>query len=612
MNQANALGASLYLLLLLTLGLVASGCPGDGQMGDDDDVSDDDDDSYPDDDDDDQVDDDDDTGPVEPPIDDAFAEALEDHLAEVFADHAPPGLVVAVKAPGHAVWSAALGVSDLDAGTAMQPTDRFKAGEITKGFVAATLLQMEDEDDLIMWQVVPLWYPAAPDTWTMTTNQLLANIGGAPDYRDHASFDDSQAWEPEALASMAIELPITGSPGAEWQASATNYVVAGLIAEGISGNSWEQETDSRFLTTLDLDDTYLPTGSNGWGNVIPGYTGTTDVSGHNHPSAFSGAGSMVSTAPDLAVWGAALYGGDVLGDSLGAMVSDAHSLVPQYRYGLATLIYLQNEGGPQLWGHASDQPGYSAWMGYRQEFDTSVVLMGNDDSFDPMLASLDFWPIVEQHVDMVDPGDDDDAVYLAEPEGQHRLWVFRRQLPHAGSAADPSHDGVQLSGWWDFDNEGGTVGHFTVMSADFSSGSPTGGVSCDVEANGTYDPGDMVSGITGVVYLQDWSFGGCPAWPDAGTWQGYLESQIPALYLVPIDQLTTGWEASWAGASDDLGGTTVLIDFIDSWLTGTGAGMGAVGTPMVILADTSEIVGTEGEVPPWGFLGFTWQTPGDQ
>ena len=600
------------LLLLLGLGLVASACPGNGRP-DDDDGSDDDDDGAGDDD---TAPDDDDFVPDDPPISDEFAQALEDQLQATFAAQDAPGMVLAVQAHGRAIWSTSIGVSHRDDGTDMQPDDRFKAGEITKGMIAARLLQLEDVDEIPLWEVASLWYPPGlPETWFMTTNQLLANTGGAPDYRDHDDFDVDATWEPGQLVTMATELPVVHNPGSEWTDSATHFVLGSLIIEGLVGTTWQADLQSEFIDALSLTDTYIPAGSNGWGDVVPGYTGSADVSGDDHPSAFGGSGALVSTAPDLARWGQALYSGDVLGDSLGQMVGDPWSLVPQYRYGLATLVYQQHEGGPQLWGHAGNLPGHAVWMGYRQEFDTSMVLFANDDQVDPLIASLDFWPIIEQHVGMIDPGDDDDdddAVALEEPHGQHRLWVFKRQLPHVGSAADPDHDGVQLSGWWDFDNDGETVGHFTVMSADFSSGSPTGGVSCDVVANGTYNPGDQTNGITGSLHLESWNFNTCPGWSDAGAWQGYLESQVPWLYLVPIDQVTTGWQASWPGAEDDLGGTTVLIDFINSWMGGTGAGLGAVGTPMVILADSSDLVTGEGEVPPWGYLGFTWQTTGDQ
>jgi hypothetical protein len=252
-------------------------------------------------------------------------------------------------------------------------------------------------------------------------------------------------------------------------------------------------------------------------------------------------------------------------------------------------------------------------LGFRQEQQTAMVLMGNDDSFDPMLASLNLWPIIEQYVGFVAPGDDDDddAAGMPDPEGQHNFVAFKPQLPHAGSPASSGHDGVQLTGWWDFDNNAETIGHFTVMSADFSSGSPIGGVSCEVEANGTYDPGDLVSGITGVVYLQTWSFAGCPAWPDASAWAGYLPSHAANLYFVPLEQVPTDWAASWAGASSDMGGITNIGDYLSDWLSTTGAGLGAVETPYVVLGDVSDIVDAETEVPPWGFLGFTWQAPGD-
>ena len=581
---------------------------------DDDVIAPDDDDVIAPDDDDIAPDDDDSAGPDLPAIEADFAADLEAELADLFAQYSPPGMVLSVKTSTNAVWSSAFGVSDTSAGTAMAVDDRFKAGEITRGFVGAMVLQLEDEGEIELWQIVPLWYTPAPATWYMTVNQAMTNTGGVPDYRQHASFDPDLVWTAADLASLAISMPVVNSPGSQWENSATGMVVASLIAEDLVGQAWEQEVEDRFITPLELDDTWIPTGSAGWGDVIPGYTGLVDVTDDNHPSAYGGSGAMVSTAPDLATWGQALYSGDVLGDSLGALTGEPFSTVAQYSYTLATVVYQETEGGPQLWGHASDLPGYSVWLGFRQEHQTAMVLMANDDSFDPMLASLDFWSIIENHVGFVaPPGDDDDSAAAGspDPEGQHNFIAFKPQLPHVGPPADPSHDGVQLTGWWDFDNDGETIGHFTVMSADFSSGSPTGGVSCEIEANGSYDPGDLVSGITGTLDLQTWNFTGCPAWPDGGIWNGYLPSHASNLYFVPLEQVPTDWVASWSGASADMGGITNIGDYLADWLATTGAGLGAVETPYVVLGDVSDIVDAESEVPPWGFFGFTWQAPGD-
>jgi CubicO group peptidase (beta-lactamase class C family) len=85
---------------------------------------------------------------------------------------------------------------------------------------------------------------------------------------------------------------------------------------------------------------------------------------------------MASTAHDLAIWAAALYGGDVLSaDSLDQMTT----FLQPGLYGLGTDVALF--AGHRGHGHRGGIRGYESSMWYFPDSDVSVVLLSNQGNW---------------------------------------------------------------------------------------------------------------------------------------------------------------------------------------------------------------------------------------
>ena len=89
--------------------------------------------------------------------------------------------------------------------------------------------------------------------------------------------------------------------------SNTNCFMLGLIIEKVTGQSWEQEIDSRIITPLGLKDTtFVDQEILGGGVLVPGYAktpdgylSTLDLPWYPHASTAWAAGGLVSTISDL-------------------------------------------------------------------------------------------------------------------------------------------------------------------------------------------------------------------------------------------------------------------------------------------------------------------------
>ncbi len=116
----------------------------------------------------------------------------------------------------------------------------------------------------------------------------------------------------------AARHPPLFAPGAGWSYSNTNYAIAGLLIERVTGHAWGAEVRRRVLVPLGLRATYVP----GDRVRIPvphprGYVRTgegaalEDVTEFN-PSVTGAAGQLISRAGDVSRFFAALLGGRLL------------------------------------------------------------------------------------------------------------------------------------------------------------------------------------------------------------------------------------------------------------------------------------------------------------
>ncbi len=156
---------------------------------------------------------------------------------------------------------ATAGTADRTTGVAVRPGDRFRAGSVTKTFVATVVLQLVGEGRLSLDDSVEHWLPGVVsgngnDGSRITVRQLLQHTSGLFDYLSDfpeiSSVDGFQAyrhttWKQEQLVKIAMRHKPNFSPGAKSEYSNTNYILTGMIIKKATGRSWQQEVTARFL-----------------------------------------------------------------------------------------------------------------------------------------------------------------------------------------------------------------------------------------------------------------------------------------------------------------------------------------------------------------------------
>lgn len=318
-----------------------------------------------------------------------------------------PGLFAEVR-DGGATWRGVSGVSDVSTGAPMRPDFEHRIGSVTKTFVATVLLQLVGEarvglDDPIGRYVSDL--VPADLAASVTVRMLLQHTSGIGDYAAglFRSLDDVaryqyQTFRPQQLVAVGLGMPRTNAPGASWSYSNTNYILAGLIIQRVTGLPVEVEVARRILVPLGLVHTYFPgtepylIGPHSLG-YVPWPDGTLrDFSAYNMSWAWA-AGAMVSTTTDVNDFYAALLSGRLLRPDLLAAMQSTVPQNPADPAGTGDGLGLVATRAPcgTAWGHGGGVFGYGTQVLRMADGSHEVTLADNMTLYEPtnMIGPID-------------------------------------------------------------------------------------------------------------------------------------------------------------------------------------------------------------------------------
>ncbi|WP_414944500.1 alpha/beta fold hydrolase [Amycolatopsis sp. cmx-11-32] len=279
------------------------------------------------------------------------------------------------------------GVADLATGRPMLAGDRVRVFSNTKTFVATVVLQLVAERRVELDTPVERYLPGllratGNDGRDITIRQLLQHTSGLPDF-DSAVFGPGgyprhrfDHHTPDELVADAVTRPRLSVPGTEFHYTTTNYVVAGMIIEKVTGRPYATEIENRILRPLGMRDTTLPgdratlPGRHARGYAHLDGDGRISDTGRRidvtvlNPSLVWAGGEAVSTLSDLNTFFAALLAGRLLPPAQSAEMRRTvpADLIPGAAYGLGLMRVPLSCGG-EYWTHGGSGLGYQTREG---------------------------------------------------------------------------------------------------------------------------------------------------------------------------------------------------------------------------------------------------------
>ncbi|MEU0571606.1 serine hydrolase domain-containing protein [Nonomuraea sp. NPDC005983] len=287
-------------------------------------------------------------------------------------------------------WVGSAGVAELG-GTAKPPIDgHVRIGSNTKTFTATLVLQLVAEGKVGLDIPAADYLPEFGLDRRITVRMLLQHTSGVFNFSGEVYDDGTVApgipipygttgkewmdnrfktYRPQELVELALSKPARFEPGTGWSYSNTNYVLARLLIEKVTGRSLAEEMQQRILGPLGLSGTVVPDAS----PELPephahayyryedaGRQQTIDITRHN-PSWISTGGDMISTSQDLATFISALMRGELLpAELLAEMCAPYPTAIPNMGYGLGVFVQKTDRG--TVITHNGAAAGHAALM----------------------------------------------------------------------------------------------------------------------------------------------------------------------------------------------------------------------------------------------------------
>ncbi|MBN6037767.1 serine hydrolase [Amycolatopsis sp. 195334CR] len=284
----------------------------------------------------------------------------------------------------HGDWTGRAGVAELGGTTPPPAGGQAWAGSVAKTFTATLVLQLVAEGRIGLDTPVADHLPELGLDARITVRMLLRHTSGLYNYTGELGPDGTfemglpsmgrewvdnrfHTYRPEELVRFALAKPARFEPGTDQSYSNTNYTLALLLIEKLTGQSYAEQAQQRILGPLGLSGTVVSATSPDLpGPHARGYyryedggeSKVVDVSRQN-PSLLAGAGDLISTAEDLSTFISALLGGELLPAPLLAEMRTPHG-----KFGLGLGLWVQDLGdGGTIVHHNGGAPGgYGALM----------------------------------------------------------------------------------------------------------------------------------------------------------------------------------------------------------------------------------------------------------
>jgi D-alanyl-D-alanine carboxypeptidase len=270
---------------------------------------------------------------------------------------------------GRQRFTAGSGKAELNSDKPVPQNGRFRVGSITKTFVSTVTLQLAGEGKVDLDAPVVRYLPGLIDG-RITVRQVLQHTSGLFNYTNALPLSPDEfeeirykSWSPQELLALSTSKPLDFEPGTQWNYSNTNYVVAGLLVEKITGKPYEKAVEQRILKPLHLKDTEVPGDEVGIsGPHARAYwtvKGQPSEITRMNPSVAWAAGEMISTTRDLDTFITALSSGKLLKPAQQQEISKTTAVSPGYGLGLQVETL---PCGTKVWGHGGGIPGYSSQL----------------------------------------------------------------------------------------------------------------------------------------------------------------------------------------------------------------------------------------------------------
>jgi len=305
-----------------------------------------------------------------------------------------PGCALAIVQDGALIYRKGYGMADLEHAIPITPESVFYAGSVSKQFVAACILLLQEQSKLDIDDDVRRYVPELPDYgYPITLRHLLHHNSGLRDYldlwmlsgRDYLDYLPDEAVLDLIIRQKALNFP----PGDQYAYSNSGYYLLMTIVERISGQSLKAFAKEYIFDPLSMQSSHFHDDMH---HLIPGraegYRLADDGTVENLIMRFDlvGSGGLYTTVEDLYRWDQNFYD-NRLGKKRQALIDTLQHdgrLNNGRSTGYAFAMINGEYRSLHTISHTGSMGGYRAYYLRFPKQRFSVILLGNFANFTPV------------------------------------------------------------------------------------------------------------------------------------------------------------------------------------------------------------------------------------
>jgi D-alanyl-D-alanine carboxypeptidase len=300
-----------------------------------------------------------------------------DSLLQKLDTHDKAWASITIRKNGQIVYSHATGFVDNAVSNPLRSTSetRYRIGSISKMFTSVMILQLVEEKKLTLTTPLSKFFKKVPNADSINIADLLNHHSGLFNFTNS---EDYTRWMTEPRTRQQMLEMIEGqkpafAPHEKGEYSNTNFVLLGYIIEDITGKSYQENLSERITSRIGLKNTMYGGKINHEANEASSFEYADDkwvMLPETDMSIPGGAGSVISSTPDLTSFVTALFEGKLITES---SLSTMITMRDGFGLGIFKIPFYERSA----FGHNGGIDGFSSSLAYFPEDKVSIAFCSN-------------------------------------------------------------------------------------------------------------------------------------------------------------------------------------------------------------------------------------------
>jgi CubicO group peptidase (beta-lactamase class C family) len=311
--------------------------------------------------------------------------AIDAAVKKTMAEAGVASVSIAIVKDAQIAYVHAYGDARLQPKTPATPQMRYKIASNSKQITATAILLLAEAGKLSIDDPVSRFLPDLTRANEVTVRELLSHTSGYQDYYplDFVAPFMAQKASPQHIVDTWATKPLDFDPGTEWQYSNTNYTIAGLIIEKITGKPVFEFLREHIFEPLGMhspiDVDAVPWSETDATGYVRYALGPSRVAPGEAQGWMYAAGELGMTPSDLARWDISLMNDTILKpESLKELTTEVH-LKNGAGTGYALGLDVSNRKGHRKWAHGGGADGFISENFTLPDDKISVTVLTNQE-----------------------------------------------------------------------------------------------------------------------------------------------------------------------------------------------------------------------------------------